>query len=136
MPPKRVSRANTIRWLRNPLYSDGFKLRDEFREGFAILHDFERNLKLRKPSIAISNILNTGYSVKKINPKIKTVFFDGEGFQTEESAHYLIFKKHPETILASMITKINCIILIDTLLKLKRQEISFNFSLFLVSINF
>ena len=62
------------------------------------IRDFERNLKLWKPSIAISNILNTGYSVKKINPKIKTVFFDGEGFQTEESAHYLIFKKHPELL--------------------------------------
>ena len=47
MPSKRVSRANTIRWLRNPLYSERFKLRDEFREGFAILHDFERKLKIQ-----------------------------------------------------------------------------------------
>tara|TARA_Y100000022_G_scaffold199933_1_gene213681 strand:+ start:683 stop:1942 length:1260 start_codon:yes stop_codon:yes gene_type:complete len=58
------------------------------------VRDFERLLKLWKPEVAITNIISGSYHIKKINPKIKTVFIDGEGILPESYKHHYGFKKN------------------------------------------
>ena len=59
------------------------------------IRDFSRNLKYWKPDVAVSNVLNTSYHVKKINSNIKTVFFDGEGLLPNDMSHHITLKNNP-----------------------------------------
>lgn len=53
--------------------------------------DFERTIRQWKPEVVVVNTIGMSRRVKEMNPEIKTVFLDGEGFLPDEYAHSISF---------------------------------------------